>query len=722
MTTDGSETTTSGFQLEDGLEILERRKWWLAIAAVAGALLGLGLCYAIPPRYQSSTTILVEPQGVPEDYIKSTITLTIEERLDTLRERVTSFSNLSALIDRLGAERLDPSGEMTREQLIGYIGGNLSVEIGSQKSKRAAVFEMIYFANDPQVAADVAREIANLFISENLKDRAQQATATSEFLDRELDRLRADVSVQEEKLRKFKEERMGSLPGELETNLRALDRMNNELAANLQAQESIAQRTALLSRQLSGSVTTAAGAVTSVGPAPGSSGAALLNARTALNDALRTYTDEHPNVRRLRGEVQRLEQEVKAGGSSRGASLDPTVMAVQGEIAAAQLEGGSRKREEARLRQQLAELQVRVAKTPQMEQELVTLTRDYENLTTTYQHLLAKKYEAALAKNLEAAQKGERFKVLRPAYVPSSPSFPTLLMFLPGGLGLGLAICGVAILVSEIRNPAFRSVSRLTRQLGLPVFASIPRIDNDQIFATPPTENVDPRLVVYTAPQSAPAEQYRSFIPTLLEDTERRVVLVTSAARGDGKSLSCMNLALTVACDLNRRVLVIDGDLRRPTAHRLLRIRPKLGLVDVLKGEAGLADAALNTRIPNLTLLPAGRPVSNPLALLTNPAFLALLEEARKHYDAVFIDSPPLMPVVDTRFLKKMADLVIFVVRADSTPRAAVARSLHELRDCAGLVFNQVSPGSFRRYYYYDAYARYAYGEPNEEPEVGDDA
>ncbi len=424
MTTDGSGAPASGFALEDVIEIVERRKWWIAIAAVAGLALGAGLYFVIPPSYQSSTTILVEPQGVPEDYIKSTITGTIEERLDTLRERVTSFANVSALIDRIGAERFAPGADLTREELIGYIARHLQVEIGSAKSKRAAVFEIFYMARDPQVAADVAREIANLFITENLKDREQQATATSEFLDRQLDRLRGDVTAQEEKLRKFKEERMGSLPGELETNLRALDRMNNELAANLQAQESIAQRTALLNRQLSGSVTTAAGAVTSVGPTPGSSAAALLNARTALNDALRVYTDEHPNVRRLRAEVARLEQEVKKGGSSRGASLDPSVMAVQGEIAAAQLEAGSRKREEERIRQQITELQARVAKTPQMEEELVALTRDYENLTTTYQHLLAKKYEAALAKNLEAAQKGERFKVLRPADVPTSPAFP----------------------------------------------------------------------------------------------------------------------------------------------------------------------------------------------------------------------------------------------------------------------------------------------------------
>ena len=120
----------------------------------------------------------------------------------------------------------------------------------------------------------------------------------------------------------------------------------------------------------------------------------------------------------------------------------------------------------------------------------------------------------------------------------------------------------------------------------------------------------------------------------------------------------------------------------------------------------------MNAKLPNLTLIPAGRAVRNPLVLLTSPAFLELLAEAKKRYDVILIDSPPLLPVVDTKILRRMADMVLFVVRADATPRDGVVRSLADMRDVAGVIFNQVSPGSFRRYYYYDAYSRYAYGDP----------
>lgn len=706
---------TSGLQLDDILEIAERRRWWIASAASGGLILGLLLYFVLPAAYESSTTILVEPQEVPESYVKSTITLDMEQRLNTLRERVTSFTNLTELIDRVGAEQLDPTGSRTREELIGLIARHLTVEVGANFSKKASVFVISYQAPTAELAAAVTTEIASLFITENMKDRAQQAQATSEFLDRELERMRSDVGAQEEKMRKFKEERMGALPSELDSNLRALDRLNNELATNLNGQESAAQRVALVNGQLRSSTPTIGGGP--IGPAAGSAAAQLVRARDQLRDAERVYTEEHPSVRRWRAEVEKLEDEVRRGGSGSStgpAIVDPTYLALKRDLDTAQLDAARLRKDEERLRKEIAELEARVESTPRMEQDLLALTRDYDNMQKTYQALLGKKFEAALAKNLEQAQKGERFKVLHPPRVPSAPAWPDLLILLPGGFAAGVVLCALAIVVSELRNPSFRSVNRLARATGIPVVASIPRIEGDQIYEEAPSGEVDPRLVVFTAPQSAPAEQYRSFIPVLLDHEERRVVLVTSAQRGDGKSLSCMNLALTIAVDLGRRVLLIDGDLRRPTAHRLLHVRPKRGLTDVLQKTVSMDEAIVETAIPNLSLLPAGRPVRNPLALLTSSTFLEVIGQARGRFDAVFIDSPPLMPVVDTRFLKKLADLVLFVVRADATPRQAAVRSMRELASVAGLIFNELSPGSFRRYYYYDAYSRYAYGDASD--------
>jgi len=179
-----------------------------------------------------------------------------------------------------------------------------------------------------------------------------------------------------------------------------------------------------------------------------------------------------------------------------------------------------------------------------------------------------------------------------------------------------------------------------------------------------------------------------------------------------------MNLATSLALDLNKRVLVIDADMRRPTAHRLLRVSRIRGLSDILLGKARLEQCAVNSKIPNLSVLPAGPLARNPLTLIAGDQFLKLIDFARASYDIIVIDSPPLLPVVDTRILRTMADMLIFVVRAGSTPPQAAVRSLQNLRGVAGVVFNGVSPGSFRRYYYYDAYSRYAYGEA---PTDGDD-
>jgi polysaccharide chain length determinant protein (PEP-CTERM system associated) len=712
MATAGSAQGGSSFGLADALEILERWRWWLLLGALAGLGAGLALYLMLPPRYEATTTLLVEPQRVPESFIESTVTLEIEQRLGSLHERVTSHDNLTQLIAKVGAERLDPSGKLGNEALMGMVRNHLTVSFRQSRERTVPVFDLAFSHADRAVAAEVLTDVTNRFIDENLKDRAQQASATAEFLDHELQRLREEVTTQEARIREFRMERMGTLPSQLDANLRSLDRLNLELAGNLEAQEAGTQRLALVRQQRAGARVGSGG-----GPAaPTTLSSALLAARQELIQAERIYTEEHPNVKSLRQEVARLQKllaEEPPDAAERDlASLDPALVALDSEATAASLEIEGRRRQEARIRQEIAELQARVEQTPEREQEELELTRDYDNLMETYRDLLTKKYEAALARNLEQAQVGERFKVLRPVRVPRRPAWPDPLILLPAGLGVGLLFTLLIVLIDELRRPAFRSVERLTRAIGLPVFASIPRIDNDRIYENAPTGDVDPKLVVHTAPESAPAEQYRGFLPTFLEAEGCRVILVTSAARGDGKSLTCMNLAASLGSDLGRRVLVIDGDLRRPSAHRLLRMRAKLGLADILRGNAELDECTMNAKLPNLTLVAAGRPTRNPLVLLTSPAFLQLLEEAKKRYDVILIDSPPLLPVVDTKILRRMADMVLFVVRADATPRDGVIRSLADMRDVAGVIFNQVSPGSFRRYYYYDAYSRYAYGDP----------
>ena len=314
----------------------------------------------------------------------------------------------------------------------------LAVEIRARGEKTAPVFDIAFTHADPAVAADVVRDITSRFIDENLKDRAQQATATAEFLDQELQRLRDEVTKQEERIREFRMEKMGALPSQLETNLRSLDRLNLELAGNLEAQEAGTQRLALLRQQR---------ANVRVRHQPRRALDALLRPQRGAPGAA-------AGAARLHGRASEREAPARGGGAARGraeqrrgrtppapdfSSHDPALVALDSEAAAASLELEGRRRQEARIRQEIEQFQGRVEETPRREQEELELTRDYENLMATYRSLLTKKYEASLARNLEQAQKGERFKVLRPVSVPKRPSWPDLRILLPAGLARGPA-------------------------------------------------------------------------------------------------------------------------------------------------------------------------------------------------------------------------------------------------------------------------------------------
>jgi receptor protein-tyrosine kinase len=213
----------------------------------------------------------------------------------------------------------------------------------------------------------------------------------------------------------------------------------------------------------------------------------------------------------------------------------------------------------------------------------------------------------------------------------------------------------------------------------------------------------------------APAsrEQYRRLAATLHRTqiaTGLKVVMIGSAVAGEGKTLTAANLALTFSGSYRRRVLLIDGDLRRPSVHTMFGIDGTPGLSDGLLTSDDNAKLALRHRSAHLAILPAGRPTSDPMAGLTSERMQRLIDEARATFDWVIIDTPPVGLMTDANLLANMADGTLLVVKAGTTPYEAVQRAADAIgRDhLLGVVLNRASREAAHGYVYgYKYYEQY---------------
>ena len=218
---------------------------------------------------------------------------------------------------------------------------------------------------------------------------------------------------------------------------------------------------------------------------------------------------------------------------------------------------------------------------------------------------------------------------------------------------------------------------------------------------------LDPHLVAALAPQSLAAEQYRS-LRTRIKRAENgravRTIVITSPAKGDGKSLTAANLALTMAQEFQQRVLLIDADLRRPAVHRLFGLQDGPGLTDVLMGGLELNQALVNVENHHLTLLPAGAIPNHPAELLGSASMRRVLDTLRTRFDRILIDMPPVAPLADLHIVAPMVDGVLMIVRAGVTPRPAIERALAglDMSKVLGLVLNESGGNSAESTTYQD--------------------
>jgi capsular exopolysaccharide synthesis family protein len=190
---------------------------------------------------------------------------------------------------------------------------------------------------------------------------------------------------------------------------------------------------------------------------------------------------------------------------------------------------------------------------------------------------------------------------------------------------------------------------------------------------------LSPMLIAGHSPKSPAAEQYRQ-LRTRLAHAEGannlRTVLVTSPQKGEGKSLTSANLALTMAQELHRRVVIVEADLRKPSMQQLFGLPPGPGLTEYLSGAVDAKDVMRFLPDHNLTVIPAGSAAVNPAELLGSTAMRRLLDALRTRFDRVILDTPPVLPLADVAVLAPLVDGALMVVRAGVTPRPAIENAL----------------------------------------------
>ena len=478
---------TEIFNIGYYLTLVSRRRWFIIIPFCLAMIVGIVLTVKLPKIYEASTLILVQPQRVPEKIVTPVVGTDLYSRINTLSQQILSRSNLERVIDKFKLFNDPTARDLLDEEKIEILSKQIKVEIGRNRDRiDTNSFSIAFQDQDPHTAMKVVNGLADFFIEENLKLREDQAVGTTDFLEAEVKTMRKRLEEVEQALRDFRSNHKGMLPDELEANLRILDRLNAQLGQkedNLRsARTSLVAVEADAGARLSEMRSASKGDKSKVDDEKNPA-----KLRERLSEMMLKYTEQHPDVIRLKVSIERLESELAAkpdpntaqpptlssSSSPEGANigsmyirqrieLSGTIKALEADI--------------AKLKQSLGTYQQRVEETSKYGQELMNLQRDYDNMRQSYNSLLNRKLEAEIAVNMEKKQKGEQFMIIDMARIPQipvSPKMPKIFMItFAAGLGLGAAL----IFLLEMTDVSVRRIDKLEEEIGLPVLTMVPRI------------------------------------------------------------------------------------------------------------------------------------------------------------------------------------------------------------------------------------------------------
>lgn len=461
--------------ITDLLRIVRRRKWRIAVPALGVFLLAAVVAFALPKVYRSTSTILIEAQEIPKEYVAANISSYADQRLQSINQRIMGTTKLLEIINRFNLYA-DLKRNKAIEDIIEKMRkdikfATISADVVDPRTGRPAqatiAFSVSYQGDNPAVVHQVANELTSIYLEENLKSRERQSLETSRFMEDEMKAGQAKLAQVEAKIAGFKEKHVTSLPELSQVNLQGLDLVERDIGALRDQLRTLTQKEGYLQTEL----------VSIPSETVSQEKANLKELRTLLVDLRSRFSEEYPDVIKTKAALAELEKHLKAQGAVSEAVPDnPAYVTLSSQLAGTRSEIESVKRQLSELYLKRDSYRGRLEATPRVEEGYKNLAAERNNLQAKYDDLTKKSMDANVAHGLEKGQLGERFSVVDAARLPEKPVSPNIPAILLVGLILG---CGSGVglaALTESSDQSVRSSEALARATSFPVLAGIPEI------------------------------------------------------------------------------------------------------------------------------------------------------------------------------------------------------------------------------------------------------
>jgi capsular exopolysaccharide synthesis family protein len=658
------------FELRYYAELLWRRRFLLLAAALGGLALGVLGSELQVPRYQARTLL----QVMPPNPTSLTVTDALVQTGNPIRDRQFFNTQLNVLHSRAIAERVVDKLKLANHPAFRgqEPAGAFLRAVAVEPVPETYVVEVRVTHDDPKDAALWANTLADVYMDYSIEGQVETAKRAYQWVTDRLAETQTGMQEAQDRLIESYEGQDLFVPeGSVSAITTSITKLNED---HIQAQ---ARRIDLEAQLGEFAEMRRRGRPVDAIPQVGGDGrVAEINAQVQalsldLAKLREKYKEGHPEVQRVQVQMQQLRKDKEA----RIGEIEESLRAEYRQL----------QRREAELKDAIDAHKGKAAEQSRKLTELESLKKQAESRAGLYSVLLQKLNET----NIAASIQNNNVRLLDRAIVPSSPVWPRkrqiALLSLVGGLLLGAAF----VLARDALDNTLKDADDVERHLHLDLLASIPRYGKeDTALATEAYQNLRTALLFARRGESG------------------QVVLVTGTAPGEGKTTTLLNVAKLLAVS-GESVVVVDGDLRRANLHVRLGVPREPGLTDLFLKSVELTTLVRATKVARLAVITAGPLPPNPPALLAREELGRALEQLRRHYRWVLVDSPPVAAVTDALLLARHADATLLVVQQNKVDRAMVKRALSALRKVTphviGAVLNAVDVRS-KGYYGYAYY------------------